>query len=253
MPQPPSSSFHRSRRILIAIPGCGGSTGTEASPNSSAGPTHPLVGSPGPDFTQKTVRDGKAVSLHALRGKVAIVDFWATWCEPCKKSFPKSSTPNARRTGSRSSASRRTTTRRVSRRSPMGSGRSSRSRGMMARPSPRSGGREGVPTTFVVDRQGVVRFVELRVEDEERKDREGRRTALSARVSSLFGAPSHHGAVALRQMPRCQRVPTGLPEMRRKSVALARDRLRSIAEPTEMYRASARLGARYASCLLRST
>jgi thiol-disulfide isomerase/thioredoxin len=73
---------------LVAV-GCGGATGTDASPNSPAGTAHPLIGSAGPDFSQKAVKDGRAVSLHALRGKVAIVDFWATWCEPCKKSFPK--------------------------------------------------------------------------------------------------------------------------------------------------------------------
>lgn len=49
--------------------------------------TSPLVGKPAPNFTLTTL-SGKKVSLADYRGKAVQLNFWATWCAPCKIETP---------------------------------------------------------------------------------------------------------------------------------------------------------------------
>ena len=51
----------------------------------------PLIGKPAAPFALRTF-DGENLSLEALRGRVVVVNFWASWCHPsCYEEAPRSS------------------------------------------------------------------------------------------------------------------------------------------------------------------
>ncbi len=66
--------------LVLLLAGC--SAGSEPLTPSMA-----RVGEPAPDFKLENL-DGQSVSLSDLRGKPILLNFWATWCPPCRAEMP---------------------------------------------------------------------------------------------------------------------------------------------------------------------
>jgi peroxiredoxin len=77
-----------SSALVVVAAGCGPSQDAK-DPSTEGGAAAALIGKAAPEFSAESVTGEGPTTLKDAKGSVVILDFWATFCGPCKKSFPK--------------------------------------------------------------------------------------------------------------------------------------------------------------------